>query len=455
MARALARSREVKILPLFGRLTDILAKRGGFGRSATIMITGTVIAQALPLAISPILTRMFAPSDFGILAIYVAAMSIASIVATGRYDLAVMLVADEDDADALVLLSVAIAIALSLLCALIIALAGDQISRWLKRPDLGVWLYSLPVGLGLTGAYVALTQWLNRRGEYSRLSHNRVLQSVLTGGSTIGAGKLGMSYGGMILGTLIGQFASAAFLVGQFGRGRWRSLFKTEHKDRIRRLVRDYRRHPLHILPGQMLGVVAMQMPVFIVTAAFGPAIAGFYHLAYRVISLPASLVGTAVGDVYRQHASQAYRERGEFAALHLRTMFCMLLLGCVPLLVLLVAAPQLFAWVFGEEWRVAGKYARILSIAAFAQFAFLPVDKAALIVGATRYIMVWNIVMLLLLGLLAYVTLNLNFSMNAFVFWLTVVIAGMYFADTLFEYNFSRGSRMWTPWLARKRMSQ
>lgn len=427
-------------------LGSALPFRSRFSRNAVVMITGTVIAQGIPLAISPILTRMFSPADFGVLALYMAAMSIASIIATGRYDLAVMLAKDEEDADALVILSFIIAVGLGIVTALIVAVYGVQIGRLLNRPDLGVWLYSLPVGLTLTGVYNALAQWFNRHGDYGQLGRNRVTQAVLTGASTIGLGKLGLAFSAMISGALFGLFATTTLLMRQFVKGRAGGLFTKAMLSRSRRLAVIHRRHPLHVMPAQWVGVLAMQMPVFIVATAFGPAAAGFYHFAYRVIAVPGSLVGAAIGDVYRQHASADYRANGEFTGLFRRTVALTFVLGCAPAAVLLLTGPALFAFVFGEEWRVAGEYARMMAVAAFAQFVFLPVDKAALIVGATRYILAWNVMMVLLIGVLAFVTLTYDHSVVFFVGWLTAIITAMYCADAVFEYNFSRGSRMWWP---------
>lgn len=410
------------------------------------MISGTVIAQAIPLAISPILTRIFSPADFGVLALYMAAMSIASIIATGRYDLAVMLVADDRDSDSLVVLSCAIACALGAATALLVFFFGDWIAQALKQPSLGAWLYSVPVGLTLTGVYNAMSQWLNRRGEYGQLSGNRIAQSVLNGGSTIALGRLGLGHIGMISGALLGLGVGTALLAHRFFSGRSATLFDQDAISRSIRLASMYRRHPLQLMPAQWVGVFAMQMPVFVAAIAFGPAVAGLYHFAYRVITLPASLLATAVGDVYRQHAAEAYRENGSFSLLHLRTLALMALVGSAPLALLLVAAPALFAWVFGEEWRVAGEYAQILAIAAFAQFAFLPVDKAALILGATRYIMIWNISMMVFLGGLAYLTLYRGLGVEPFIIGISLVTTIMYAADGLVQYNYSRGARMWRP---------
>jgi len=42
-------------------------------------MTGTTIAQAIPIAISPILTRLYTPEDFGVFALFIAITSIFGI----------------------------------------------------------------------------------------------------------------------------------------------------------------------------------------------------------------------------------------------------------------------------------------------------------------------------------------------------------------------------------------
>jgi O-antigen/teichoic acid export membrane protein len=73
-------------------------------------MTGTTIAQAIPIAISPILTRLYSPDDFGIFALYMSITSITGVVSTGRYELAVMLPKKDEDAMNIAVLSVFIAL---------------------------------------------------------------------------------------------------------------------------------------------------------------------------------------------------------------------------------------------------------------------------------------------------------------------------------------------------------
>ena len=65
-------------------------------------MTGTTIAQAIPIAISPILTRIYTPEDFGVFALYMAIAAIISVVSTGRYEMAIMLPKRNEDVNAIV-----------------------------------------------------------------------------------------------------------------------------------------------------------------------------------------------------------------------------------------------------------------------------------------------------------------------------------------------------------------
>ena len=69
-----------------------------FGRNVLTLMTGTTIAQAIPVAITPILTRLYTPEDFGLLAVFVAFSTILGSISSGRYELAIMLPENDEDA---------------------------------------------------------------------------------------------------------------------------------------------------------------------------------------------------------------------------------------------------------------------------------------------------------------------------------------------------------------------
>ena len=108
-----------------------------FGKNILTLMTGTTLAQAIPIAISPILTRIYAPEDFGVFALYAAVASVMSIAATGRYELAIMLPRKESDAFSIAVLSAAIAAVLSVISIIIVLMFNNDIAFFLGNPDLG------------------------------------------------------------------------------------------------------------------------------------------------------------------------------------------------------------------------------------------------------------------------------------------------------------------------------
>ena len=78
-------------------MLDNLKPKSEFSRNVLTLMTGTTIAQAIPIAISPILTRIYTPEDFGMFALYMSIASILSVVATGWYELAIMLLKKDED----------------------------------------------------------------------------------------------------------------------------------------------------------------------------------------------------------------------------------------------------------------------------------------------------------------------------------------------------------------------
>jgi O-antigen/teichoic acid export membrane protein len=156
------------------------------------------------------------------------------------------------------------------------------------------------------------------------------------------------------------------------------------------------------------------------------------------VITVPGSLIGTALGDVYRQHATETFRSQGRFDRLFIRTATMTFCLALPPLFVLVCFAPTLFAFVFGPHWRPAGDFARILAIAAFVQFVCLPVDKSAIITGRTGYLLLWNLLMAAgVLGLWSFVVFG-GMSFESFLLLYTALVSIMYLFDLSMQYIFS-----------------
>ena len=127
------------------------APKDSFGAHVLTLTTGTTIAQGIPLFIAPVLTRIYTPEDFGIIALYMAIASIIAVISTGRYELAGMLPDKNEDAINIFALSVVLVFFVSLTTLLVVWFLNDHIAHLLNKPEVSYWLYYIPLTIFLAG----------------------------------------------------------------------------------------------------------------------------------------------------------------------------------------------------------------------------------------------------------------------------------------------------------------
>jgi O-antigen/teichoic acid export membrane protein len=62
-----------------------------FARNVAVVSAGSAVGQGLLIVSAPVLTRLYTPADFGVLAVYVSILSILAVAATLRYEMAITL----------------------------------------------------------------------------------------------------------------------------------------------------------------------------------------------------------------------------------------------------------------------------------------------------------------------------------------------------------------------------
>ena len=365
--------------------------KGAFGKQVLTLMVGTTIAQALPIAVSPILTRLYQPSDFGILVLFTSIVGMVGIIATGRYEMAIVLPDKEEDAANLLGLSITVTFCVCLALLLVVWLFNAKITSMLGNAEVGRWLYLTPVSVVMTGLYQSFTFWCSRQEKFKRLAISRVSQSGATaaGNVIMGAARLGTS--GLIGGTLLGQAISTIVLAGQVWKGD-RGKARSVTIGKMVELGIRYKDFPLVNSVHAFIDVVQSSGLVFLISAYFSTIVLGLYSFVIRILKMPLSLIGGAVSQVFFQKASMLYNEGGNLSLLVKKTMLRLTLIAIPIFLVLVFFAPILFSTLFGANWRLAGEYARILSPWVLFNFIFSPVSGVYLIVGKQKQAILFGI---------------------------------------------------------------
>ncbi len=370
-------------------------------------MTGTGIAQVIPIAIIPILTRMFSPEDFGLLALYAACVSILGVVATGRYEIAIMLPKDDEDARLLLQLSMLVALFFSFLISIPISIWNAQIARFLGNENIAVWLYLVPVSVLFTGIYQALTYWNNRQKKFINTAVSRVNQSLFQGFSQTSLGFLQVS-GGLICGQFVGIVSGLIYLLKKDRN--YKSLIRKSKINSIQKQGIKYHKFPTYGVWGALCDAGAVQMPVILLTKFYSNSVTGMFSLTFRVLNMPTSIISSAIAQVLFQKVVEISQTEPEKLNLYIIKMFLLLFIIYLPAVpVLFIWGESLFSIIFGNEWSQAGVYAGYLVIAVAVRFAVSPLSAVLGLEQNIKMGVLWQVLYLCTISVTLYFSSSLS----------------------------------------------
>lgn len=364
-----------------GFLKYLIRRSGITGSRVILLMTGTTIAQGLTILLAPLLTRLYAPTDYGAFASYSAIVGTLSIVVTGRYELAIMLPRDDEDAVNVGVLALLIALGVSVSSLVVIWLAKGVIISILELSSVGAWIYLIPVAVFLAGGYQCLSYWCSRKEQFGALSAARVIYASVSSLCSIALGFGGCGVAGLIVGGVLGQCAATGLLgckavVGNLDKAR------SIATDRMGANARAYSSFPTVNSLHALVDVLQSTTVIFLLSTCYSSTVLGWYALTMRVLKTPFAIIGTAVSQVFYQRASDTFNKGGDLEPLLKRTMTRLAIIALPLFLVIALLSPIVFALFFGNAWRQAGVYARLLCPWIFFSFIISPISQIPLIVG-------------------------------------------------------------------------
>jgi O-antigen/teichoic acid export membrane protein len=374
-----------------------------FTRNMITLLSGTAMAQLIPLLATPVLTRIYTPEQFGALAILLAVANPLSLLVCGRYDLTVVLPRDDERANVLARLALLLAMVVSLLLGGLLWSFREPLSGLMGGEVALTPMLLAPLLFLLMGFFQPLNNWLIRKQAFRAMSVNKMVQT--TGITLV---SLGLGWWAFEHGLMVGYVAGWALYVA-FGamQVRWKGFrFRPLQFAAMREAAMAYRSFPLYNALPAVMNTATLSIPVFLLTRVFDEQVTGQFNLCRQTIFLPVTFFATSFMQVYMQRASSTVAA-GEAVLPSLRRS--VQLLGGLALalvLVLLTAGPFLFGLVFGAQWTEAGTYARILALPIALQFVVVPLTPLLPALGHIRAYSIWQVLYfasVLLLGFVAF----------------------------------------------------
>lgn len=335
-------------------------------RHALILLTGSGVAQLGPLLFAPILSRLYGAEVWGQFQLATAITANVAVVACARYEFALPLAQDEEEARrlrALCLWVVGAVVAL-------VAAAAVAAAWW--------WGLTWPLAVPCAVAGLALLSlWMmeaTRRSASKAMALARVSQYWGCGAVQAGLGVMGMGVWGLLWGPVLAAWAAAAGLWWRLGRPDCRA----DASER-RAVAQAHRDFPLLNTPHAFLGALQDTVSVALMAAWAGPAAAGIWGMTMRLLKAPATLAGGAVSQALYPRlvalggaTPQALRELR-------RVMAVLLGLGLVLALCTAVLGRHLLPWLLGSGWEAAGPLSSALAVYIGLHFVASPLGVVTL----------------------------------------------------------------------------
>lgn len=360
---------------LFDKVNAKLNAQGGLLKSIGLLVGGTAGAQLLLIAATPLLTRLYSPSDFGLLAAFVSLLTFFTVISSARYELAIHLPEKIEETVAVTVLSFAFLIFTTTITIMFTILFADPLTKLLNAPKLAPYLWVLPLSVFFVGLYQICNAWYVRQKQYKDIASTRVIQSIVTLIIQLSAFKFGVL--GLLFGQAIGQGAGSIRLSLQSIKET--KEFRNIQVAQIKRVAKRYKSFPIYSTWTGLFNTASLQLAPLVFLSLFGSTIAGLYALTLKLVSLPISVIGQAIGSVFLSEAPKALREH------RLNTLVSqfnkkLVQIGCLPTAILIVGGPELFTFVLGEQWGKAGEYAQWLAPWIFLQFQWTPLSNLTVI---------------------------------------------------------------------------
>ena len=349
-----------------------------FASNVAFMLAGTVLGQAASVLLSPVLTRLYTPDQFGYLSVYTAVLTILGVIGALGFDLALPIAASTTELANLLAVSAVALLGTTGLLTLATWLLPDFLSAAPWLDTLASYRFLLPIGFVCLGGYyvmVAAATWL---GAFQQIARTRISQGLSGPLSQIALGVLGAGAPGLAIGFVIGQSSGTFLLLSRVYRD-VPDLRGTVSWHGITAVMRRYAQFPLFSSWARILEMAGSGPVLFLVfSACYSPQIAGYMFLTERVIGRPLLMVSTSLLQVFTGEAGQAVRqEPARFRRRFRQAVPRQFLLAAGWILLANALAGWAFPVLFGQQWSAAIPYMRALSPAYLALSVLHPVSTS------------------------------------------------------------------------------
>lgn len=306
-----------------------------------LMILSSGIAQVILIITTPIITRLYSPTEFGEFTIFSNIAMILIPIINARYDL--LIVNTKNDRSANILSQISFLISLLILLILIPIFA---ISAWLY-PNFILDFIFIIIMLFLVSLTNIFTNYLNKERKYKVLSLINVFRAGSMSLLQIIFGLLALGSLGLIIGFSLSYIAGITL-----GYKTFKKHFNiVRDKEETKALFLENKNQLVYSTPSILLNSLSFSVVVFFIGILYTNTEVGIYGMAIRVLGIPVTIISLGLSKIFMQQANDYYIEYGNFRNLLLKFSSILVIVSIILYVPLYLFSEELVNILLGHSW--------------------------------------------------------------------------------------------------------
>jgi len=328
-------------------------------RHSSILISGTTVAQLIPILLQPILRRSFSAEIFGAYSVYLSLVGILVIISSLKYDVAIILPRKEKEAANVFFLSLFFNLIFNIFLFVIIVVGRSKISSFLNLPgSYSNYLLFVPLGTFFFGFNQSINNWLIRKKLYYPISLNKFIRRSFEGVAQVGFKTLQIPHF-LLYGDIIGHISNVVSGVYQVWKnGLSVKLFSII---KLKYVFSKYADYPKFNLIPALMNVCSALLPAIFINKFYSLEIAGYMDLSRMLLTVPVALVSLSLSSILLQRTSEKYKNNISVLSELKLVSLILVALGIIEIVVILLFGEPIFKIFFGDEWGFSGIIAKTI----------------------------------------------------------------------------------------------
>lgn len=319
-----------------------------------------VVLMFLPLIVTPILSRLYTPEEYGVWGVFSGVLFILNSFIFLSYENTIVKSNDDEEIPCLLMLCLGISFTVSLLASLVFW-AGKllYILFFLKYPTV---LY-LFFALTSSACFTLLICLSNRYKRYAAMSIANTANGFLQASIRILWGLFPLIGLGLIIGNIVAHIFASLLLFILIVPILKKIPWKFVSINNMKKSALTYRKFPLYDAPARLIEFTVGNIVIIILSFYYRENEIGCFSMVMQFILLPITVIGSAMGNVYYRELSEHTGNQSDVKAITQKANKISYYLSILPLLFLSLGGDKLLVLFLGEKWEGTGIMALCMAI--------------------------------------------------------------------------------------------